>query len=72
MSMHSFLKYFLNVYSCKRTDEGKPWILPVVKKAEAKLAEMIEAEQINHEYLPVLGYDKYQFGKIWFNTRYDK
>ncbi len=25
-----------------RTDEGKPWILPVVKKAEAKLAQDIE------------------------------
>ncbi|XP_023328208.1 aspartate aminotransferase, cytoplasmic isoform X2 [Eurytemora carolleeae] len=42
-----------------RTDEGKPWILPVVKKAEAKLAEMIEAEQINHEYLPVLGLESF-------------
>ena len=38
-----------------RTDEGKPWILPVVKKAEDKLAKDIENETINHEYLPVLG-----------------
>jgi aspartate aminotransferase len=38
-----------------RTDEGKPWILPVVKKAEKVLAESIEAEKINHEYLAVLG-----------------
>ena len=38
-----------------RTPEGKPWILPTVKKAEMKLAEDIEKEEINHEYLPILG-----------------
>jgi len=37
-----------------RTDEGKPWILPVVKKVEQKLAADIESEKINHEYLPGL------------------
>ena len=42
-----------------RTDEGKPWILPVVKKAEKKLAEDIEAETINHEYLPVMGFERF-------------
>jgi len=42
-----------------RTDQGKPWILPCVKKAEKKLAEMIESETINHEYLPVLGLDSF-------------
>jgi len=40
-----------------RTDEGKPWILPCVKKAESILARQIEEEKINHEYLPVLGLD---------------
>merc|ERR1711963_1271977 len=40
-----------------RTNEGKPWILPCVKKAERKLAEQTESEAINHEYLPVLGLD---------------
>ena len=39
-----------------RTEESKPWILPVVKKAEHKLADDIEAETINHEYLPILGF----------------
>ena len=38
-----------------RDDNGKPWILPVVKKAEQELAIEIEDEKINHEYLPVLG-----------------
>lgn len=42
-----------------RTDEGKPWVLPVVKKAEAKLAKDIEEETINHEYLPILGIDSF-------------
>ena len=38
-----------------RDDNGKPWILPVVKKAEKELAQEIADEKINHEYLPVLG-----------------
>ena len=42
-----------------RTDEGKPWILPVVKKAETILAAKTEAEEINHEYLPVLGLESF-------------
>merc|ERR1712047_216305 len=42
-----------------RTDEGKPWILPVVKKASHQLADDVEAERINHEYLPVLGHDSF-------------
>ena len=42
-----------------RTDQGKPWILPCVKTAEKLLAEKTEAEEINHEYLPVLGLDSF-------------
>eukprot|EP00091_Calanus_sinicus_P024859 TRINITY_DN915_c0_g1_i2.p1 TRINITY_DN915_c0_g1~~TRINITY_DN915_c0_g1_i2.p1 ORF type:complete len:963 (-),score=315.93 TRINITY_DN915_c0_g1_i2:1408-4296(-) len=42
-----------------RTNEGKPWILPCVKKAEKKLSDQIEAEAINHEYLPVLGLETF-------------
>jgi len=42
-----------------RTEEGKPWILPVVKKAEKILAEKTEQEAINHEYLPVLGLESF-------------
>ena len=40
-----------------RTDEGKPWIRPCVKKAESFLASQVEEEKITHEYLPVLGLD---------------
>ena len=42
-----------------RTEDGKPWILPVVKKAETQLAKDIEAEIINHEYLPILGQESF-------------
>lgn len=35
-----------------RTEEGKPWVLPVVKKVEKDLAA---DETQNHEYLPILG-----------------
>lgn len=42
-----------------RTDEGKPWILPCVKKAETILAGLVEEEKINHEYLPVLGLESF-------------
>ncbi|XP_031842692.1 glutamate oxaloacetate transaminase 1 [Nomia melanderi] len=39
-----------------RTPEGKPWVLPVVKKVEKSLA----ADELqNHEYLPVLGLDAF-------------
>lgn len=39
-----------------RTDEGKPWVLPVVKKMEKKLAA---DETLNKEYLPVLGLEQF-------------
>jgi aspartate/tyrosine/aromatic aminotransferase len=34
-----------------RTDEGKPWVLSCVKKAE----ERIQKSNLNHEYLPIMG-----------------
>ncbi|KAK6625553.1 hypothetical protein RUM43_005852 [Polyplax serrata] len=39
-----------------RTNEGKPWVLPVVKKVEKDLAA---DETQNHEYLPVLGLEAF-------------
>lgn len=44
----SFLAY--------RTEEGKPWVLPVVKKAEKAI---VDDSSLNHEYLPVLGLDSF-------------
>ncbi|EZA47715.1 hypothetical protein DMN91_012561 [Ooceraea biroi] len=39
-----------------RTNEGKPWVLPVVRKVEKSLA----ADDLqNHEYLPVLGLEAF-------------
>ena len=38
-----------------RTDEGRPWILSTVKKAEQLLAQQVVKEEIDHEYLPMLG-----------------
>lgn len=39
-----------------RTDEGKPWVLPVVRKAEQALAA---DSTLNKEYLPVLGLEQF-------------
>uniref|UniRef100_A0A914W1F0 Aspartate aminotransferase n=1 Tax=Plectus sambesii TaxID=2011161 RepID=A0A914W1F0_9BILA len=39
-----------------RTEEAKPWVLPVVREAEKKLA--VDDSQ-NHEYLPVLGFEPF-------------
>ncbi|XP_059179795.1 aspartate aminotransferase, cytoplasmic [Centropristis striata] len=35
-----------------RTDEGQPWVLPVVKKVEKII---VHDDRLNHEYLPILG-----------------
>lgn len=39
-----------------RTDEGKPWVLPVVKKVERLLLD----DNLNHEYLPILGLPEFR------------
>ncbi|KAG7190028.1 hypothetical protein KM043_006178 [Ampulex compressa] len=39
-----------------RTNEGKPWVLPVVRKVEKSLAT---DDLQNHEYLPVLGLEAF-------------
>uniref|UniRef100_A0A1I7WPI3 aspartate transaminase n=1 Tax=Heterorhabditis bacteriophora TaxID=37862 RepID=A0A1I7WPI3_HETBA len=39
-----------------RTNEGKPWVLPVVHEAEKILAS---DQSLNHEYLPVLGFEPF-------------
>ncbi|GLG94931.1 Aspartate aminotransferase [Gryllus bimaculatus] len=39
-----------------RTEEGKPWVLPVVRQVER---DMAANETLNHEYLPVLGLDSF-------------
>lgn len=44
------------MFAAYRTADGRPWVLPVVKKTEIKIAE---SENINHEYLPVCGPDSF-------------
>ncbi|XP_017836762.1 aspartate aminotransferase, cytoplasmic [Drosophila busckii] len=39
-----------------RTDQGEPWVLPVVRKTEISIAG---DESLNHEYLPVTGLDTF-------------
>ncbi|CAD6189097.1 unnamed protein product [Caenorhabditis auriculariae] len=40
-----------------RTNDGKPWVLPVVHDAEVQLAN---DATLNHEYLPVLGHEGFR------------
>ncbi|XP_059928818.1 aspartate aminotransferase, cytoplasmic [Gadus macrocephalus] len=40
-----------------RTDEGLPWVLPVVKKVEKVIAH---DDRLNHEYLPILGLPQFR------------
>ena len=51
------LKIYTSVdFVAYRTDEGKPWVLPVVRRTEQAMAAN---EVMNHEYLPVLGLDSF-------------
>jgi len=46
------MSYFLDV--AYRDDEGKPWVLPIVRSVEDKI---IANKALDKEYLPVLGYE---------------
>ncbi|KAL0178444.1 hypothetical protein M9458_027338, partial [Cirrhinus mrigala] len=39
------------------TDEGQPWVLPVVRKVEKMIAD---DHSLNHEYLPILGLPEFR------------
>lgn len=47
----------LPLFVAYRTDEGKPWVLPVVKKVEQMIAN---DNSLNHEYLPILGLPEFR------------
>ena len=53
--MKLMLYYFF--HSAYRTDEGLPWVLPVVRAVEG---QMVADATLNHEYLPVSGLDSYR------------
>jgi aspartate aminotransferase len=38
-----------------RTDEGKPWVLPVVLEVEASILEKLKTGELNHEYPTIAG-----------------
>ncbi|XP_028983080.1 aspartate aminotransferase, cytoplasmic-like [Betta splendens] len=40
-----------------RTDDGQPWVLPVVKKVEKVI---VHDDRLNHEYLPILGLPEFR------------
>jgi hypothetical protein len=42
-----------------RDADGKPWVLPVVMKAERKILAQIEDGSLNHEYLPIGGLSEF-------------
>lgn len=44
-------------FAAYRTEECKPWVLPVVKKVEKII--MLD-EGLNHEYLPILGLPEFR------------
>lgn len=39
-------------FTAYRTDEGQPWVLPVVREVESQMAA---DHSLNHEYLPIAG-----------------
>lgn len=47
-----FIFYLINNSLAYRSNEGKPWVLPVVKKTELAMAN---DDTLNHEYLTILG-----------------
>ncbi|KAL5017322.1 hypothetical protein ScPMuIL_006911 [Solemya velum] len=48
-------------HSAYRTDEGKPWVLPVVQTVEAQMAD---DPTLNHEYLPVAGLEDFREASV--------
>lgn len=56
--MFSISNLFLSdVCPAYRTDDSQPWVLPVVKKVEQKIAS---DHSLNHEYLPILGLPEFR------------
>ncbi|KAJ8317378.1 hypothetical protein KUTeg_005282 [Tegillarca granosa] len=45
------------VFVAYRSEEGKPWVLPIVRAVEARVTT---DETYNHEYLPVAGFPDYR------------
>lgn len=52
-----FCGFILFLPTAYRTDEGQPWVLPVVKKVEKMI---VHDDRLNHEYLPILGLPEFR------------
>ena len=53
-AVNQFLYIYIVAY---RDADGKPWVLPVVRRVEAQMAG---DETLNHEYLPVAGLESFR------------
>ena len=52
------IKFVVELFSTAyRTDDSKPWVLPVVKKVEKVI---VHDDTLNHEYLPILGLPEFR------------
>lgn len=51
MAVHNGNVYH-NFHSAYRTEDGQPWVLPVVRTIEAQMSADLT---LNHEYLPLSG-----------------
>ena len=49
--------YLCTILLAYRTDDSKPWVLPVVRQVESQLAA---DQSLNHEYLPVAGLPEFR------------
>lgn len=56
-SLRWFLYKTLSHVPAYRTDDCQPWVLPVVRKVEQKIAM---DSSLNHEYLPILGLPEFR------------
>lgn len=55
--MFCIIYTFLFSFAAYRTDDSKPWLLPVVKKVEKLI---VQDDRLNHEYLPILGLPEFR------------
>lgn len=52
LSFFTKVLILLTIYLAYKDDNGKPWVLPVVRTIEQQIATDLT---LNHEYLPILG-----------------
>lgn len=58
-------KYYYLVFSAYQNAQGKPWVLPIVRKVEQEIAN---DKDLNKEYFPISGDP--EFVKLCINLIY--